>query len=143
MNVLSVLGGGLVRQAASPLPIATRHARDTVFSSYLEPAMKEWTALLLASMCAVAVSGAAAAAESEAAQPATTPRVGGSPADAEFRAVIQKSGDDFRAAKADCRSRPAAERNACLKEASDVLKKVRAEARATHEQAKKAGRVAK
>ena len=107
--------------------------------------MNKWKALLLAGVCTVGGGAAAAASPAEPgeARPAITARVGGSLADAEFRAAIQKSGDDFRAAKAACRSRPSAERSVCLKEANDTLKKTRANAKVVHEEAKKAERAEK
>ena len=112
--------------------------------------MKPWIALLLASVCSVAtaassVSSASSAATdpATAAKPDTVPRVGGSPADAEFRAVIQHSGDEYRAAKAQCRAGPSDQRSACLKDALDTLKKTRADAKTAHDEAVRAARAAR
>jgi hypothetical protein len=70
-------------------------------------------------------------------QPVTTPRVGGSPADAEFRAANEKALARYRDAKAACRSRPAAEQNACLHDARADLKTAQNVAKAAHDAAKR------
>jgi hypothetical protein len=69
-------------------------------------------------------------------QPVTTARVGGSPADAAYRQAIDKSGADFRAARAACRAKPRAERGACMNTARADLKHSREEAVAAHNAAR-------
>jgi hypothetical protein len=91
---------------------------------------------LVVSVClglaAAASAGAADAAASSPAMPATGVRVGGSPADAEFRAAQQKSGAEYRAARAACPKQPAPERAACIKAARDTLVRERTAAAAAH-----------
>jgi hypothetical protein len=70
-------------------------------------------------------------------QPVTTPRVGGSPADAEFRAANEKALARYRDAKVACRSRPSAEQNACIHDARADLKTAQKVAKAAHEVAKR------
>ena len=55
-------------------------------------------------------------------KPVTTVRVGGSPADAEFRDATQTAQTRYREAKAACKSRPSAERKSCLRDAKSELK---------------------
>jgi hypothetical protein len=69
--------------------------------------------------------------------PVTTPRVGGSPADAEFRAANEKALARYRNAKVACRSRPAAEQNVCLHDARADLKTAQNVAKAEHDAAKR------
>jgi hypothetical protein len=68
--------------------------------------------------------------------PVTTPRVGGSPADAAFRDAQQKSGAAFREARAACRTKPREERSACLTAARTQLKQARLDAKAKHDAAR-------
>lgn len=110
---------------------------------------KPSTPFLLAAACALALSAAPALSadapattSAEAARPATTPRVGGSPSDAEFRAVIQKSGDEYREKRRECGKLASGERGGCMKEAKATLDKERADAKAAHEEAKRAERAA-
>jgi opacity protein-like surface antigen len=100
---------------------------------------------LLAVLCTVALATPALAADpvpADANRPATTPRVGGSPADAEFRAVIQHSGDEYRQKRAACRKMASAEQRACLDDAKAALAKERADAKAAHDAATRAARAA-
>ena len=98
--------------------------------------------LLAATLVCAAFSGTVAAADArppaDASQPVTTPRVGGSPADAEFRAAQQASGKRYRDARASCRTQPSADRSACLKAARAELRQAQSEAKAAHDAAKKA-----
>jgi len=111
--------------------------------------MTQPTSFLLGALCALVLATPALAADApaqtptEAASPAFKTRVGGSPADAEFRAVIQKSGDEYREQRAACRARPSAERGECMKAAKDALAKQRADAKAAHEAAVRAERAAR
>jgi len=84
-------------------------------------------------------AGVAAEAEPPAdpSQPVTTARVGGSPADRDFRAATQSSGDRYREARAACRAKPTAERSACVSAAKSELKRARLEAKAAHDAAQK------
>ena len=107
---------------------------------------KSHPSFLFAGLCALALAAPVLAADpvpADVDRPVTTPRVGGSPADAEFRAVIQKSGDDYREQRAACRAKPSAERGDCLKAAKDALTKERADAKAAHEAAVRAERAAR
>jgi hypothetical protein len=92
--------------------------------------------LAIAVAFAITASGPASAADataaSDAARPATGVRVGGSKADAEFRAAQQKSGTAYRTARAACPKQPAVERATCIKAARDQLAKDRAAAAAAH-----------
>jgi len=98
--------------------------------------------LLAATLVCAAFSGPLAAADArppaDANKPVTTPRVGGSPADAEFRAAQQANGKRYRDARASCRSQPSADRSACMKTARAELRKAQSEAKAAHDAAKKA-----
>ena len=91
-------------------------------------------AAVLAVMPAVAADAKPPADPSK---PATTVRVGGSPADAEFRDATQKAQTHYREAKAACKSRPSAERSACVREAKAELKSEQAAAKAAHDAANK------
>ena len=73
-------------------------------------------------------------------KPVTTARVGGSPADQAFRTATQESGDRYRQARAACRSKPSAERSACVSAAKSELKRARLEAKAAHDAAQKTPR---
>ena len=99
-------------------------------------------ALAAATLLCAAFSGPLAAADAKApadiSKPVTTPRVGGSPADAQFRAAQQESGKGYQAARATCRAKPSAERTGCVTAAKTELKQAQAEAEATHDAAKKA-----
>ena len=70
-------------------------------------------------------------------KPVTTVRVGGSPADAEFRDANQKAQAHYREATAACKSRPSAERSACVRDAKAELKSAQAAAKAAHTAANK------
>jgi hypothetical protein len=83
-------------------------------------------------VASTAVWAADAVPASAPSRPVTAVRVGGSPADAAFRAAQQKSGADYRAARAACPKQPAAERATCIKAARDKLKEDRAAAAAAH-----------
>jgi len=93
--------------------------------------------MFLAAVLAAAGFSASAAdsAASDASKPAIGHRVGGSPADAEFRAAIQASGDSYRKARTECRTKKGDERSACLKEAKATMQSARAEAKAKHDAA--------
>ena len=96
----------------------------------------------LAVFLAVLTAGAAAAAAeaeppADPSKPVTTARVGGSPADRDFRAATQESGDRYRQARAACRAKPSAERSACVSAAKSELKQARLEAKAAHDAAQK------
>jgi hypothetical protein len=69
------------------------------------------------------------------AQPATSVRVGGSRADAEFRDATQQALARYREAAASCRTRPAAERRECIRAAKADLKTAQRVAKAAHESA--------
>ena len=71
------------------------------------------------------------------AKPVTTVRVGGSPADAEFRDANQKAQAHYREAPAACKSRPSAARSACVRDAKAELKSAQAAAKAAHTAANK------
>ena len=98
--------------------------------------------LVVATLLCAAFNGPLAAADAQTpadpAKPVTTPRVGGSPADAEFRAAQQAAGKTYRDARASCRTQPSGERSACLKTARAELRKAQSEARAAHDAAKRA-----
>jgi len=104
--------------------------------------MKNLPTLFGAALLCTAFSGPPAAADAkppaDASKPVTTPRVGGSPADAEFRAAQQESGKHYREARAACRKAPSAERTACMTAARTELRKAQAEAKTAHDAAKKA-----
>ena len=68
-------------------------------------------------------------------KPATTVRVGGSPADAEFRDASQKALARYREATARCRERPKAERGECVRSAKADLKTAQRVAKAAHDAA--------
>jgi hypothetical protein len=92
-------------------------------------------------LAACTISATALAAEAvppaDESKPVTTARVGGSPADRAFRAATQESGDRYRQARADCRTKPSAERSACVTAAKKELKRARLEAKAAHDAAQK------
>jgi len=69
------------------------------------------------------------------AQPATTVRVGGSRADAQFRDANQKALARYRQAAAGCSARPAAERRECLRGAKADLNTAQRVAKAAHDAA--------
>ena len=69
------------------------------------------------------------------AQPATTVRIGGSRADAQFRDANQKALTRYRQAAASCRTRPAAERRECVRGAKADLKTAQRVAKAAHDSA--------
>ena len=98
--------------------------------------------LVAATLLCAAFRGPLAAADAQppavATKPVTTPRVGGSPADAEFRAAQQASGKRYRDARASCRTQPSADRSACLKAARAELRQAQSEAKAAHDAAKNA-----
>ena len=99
-------------------------------------------AIAAATLLCAAFSGPLAAADAKApadtSKPVTTPRVGGSPADAAFRAAQQESGKRYSDARATCRTKPRAERGACMNAARADLKHARSEAKAAHDAAKAA-----
>ena len=98
-------------------------------------------ALPVAVLAALSIGASALAAEArppaDPSKPVTTARVGGSPADRDFRAATQESGDRYRQARAACRTKPAGERSACLSAARSELKRARLEAKAAHDAAQK------
>src|SRR5690349_15114113 len=100
------------------------------------------TLTLVAATLVCAFSGPLAAADgkppADAANAGTTPRVVGSPPDAEFRAAQQASGTAYRDARANCRTQPSGERSTCLKTARAELRKAQSEAKAAHDAAKRA-----
>lgn len=73
-------------------------------------------------------------------RPVTTVRVGGSPADAAFRATTQQAASSYREAMAACRTRPAGDRKECVREAKATLKSAQNEAKAAHDAARKPSR---
>ena len=81
-------------------------------------------------------SAADAKAPDDASKPVTTPRLGGSPADAVYREAIDKSGAAFREARTACRAKPRAERGACMNTARAELKHSREEAVTAHNAAR-------
>jgi len=95
-------------------------------------------AALLCAVCCTPLHAADARPPTDPAQPVTTPRVGGSPADAAFRAAQQESGKRYSDARATCRTKPRAERGACMNAARADLKHARSEAKAAHDAAKAA-----
>lgn len=103
--------------------------------------MKTLHMLLVAVLCSAAFGTPAMAADAlppaDQSLPVTTPRIGGSPADAAFREAQQKSGDEYRDARAACRAKPRAERSACYGAARAALKQAHAQAQAAHDAAKK------
>jgi len=93
---------------------------------------------LLAATLACATAWAAdATPPADASKPVTTARVGGSPADRDFRAAQEESGNRYRQARAACKARPAGERSACVTAARSELKRARLEAKAAHDAATK------
>lgn len=99
-------------------------------------------AIVALALLSVTLSGSpAVAAEAQPpadpSKPVTTARVGGSPADRDFRVAEQESGERYRAARAACRSRPSGERGACVSAARAALKQARLEAEAAHDAAMK------
>ena len=95
-------------------------------------------AALLCAVFSAPVWAADAKAPADPSRPVTTPRVGGSPADAAFRAAQQQSGKRYSEARAACRTKPAAERSACMNAARTELKQARSQAKAAHDAAKAA-----
>lgn len=103
--------------------------------------MTKSLALLLAATCVAAFSVPVVAADAtgiDPTRPDTTPRIGGSPADAAFRAAQQESAADYRAARAACKAQPRAQRGSCLNDARAALKHTRLDASAAHAAAQKA-----
>ena len=104
--------------------------------------MKNLPTLFGAALLCAAFSGPLAAADAtppaDTSKPVTTPRVGGSPADAEFRAAQQESGKHYREARSACRTKPTGERSACRTAARNELRKAQAGAKTAHDAAKKA-----
>jgi len=98
-------------------------------------------ALASAVLGAVLASPSALAAEAQPpadpSKPVTTARVGGSPADRDFRAAQQDSADRYRKARAECRAKAGEERSACTTAARAELKRARLEAKAAHDAATK------
>ena len=88
-----------------------------------------------------AASGMAAG--SDVNKPVVGPRVGGSPADAEFRAAIQKSGAEFRAARTACRAKASEERRSCVEGARSTMQATRAAATTKHDAAVAEARAAR
>ena len=90
----------------------------------------------LAAALGLLIAAPAAAADAKApadpSKPATTVRVGGSPADAEFRDANEKVHARYRDALASCRERPAAQRSACVRDAKAELRTAQRAAKATH-----------
>ena len=97
--------------------------------------------ICLALLAALSFSASAAAAEAgppaDQSKPVTTARVGGSPADQAFRTATQESGNRYREARAACRTKPSAERSACISAARSELRRARLEAKAAHDAAQK------
>jgi hypothetical protein len=96
-------------------------------------------------LLALALAGAPAfAAEAQPpadpSRPVTTARVGGSPADRDFRAAQQESGARYRVARAACKAGPSGERSACASAARAELKRARLDAKAAHDAATKKAR---
>ena len=89
---------------------------------------------LLASVWTTALA-AEAKPSADPAQPATSVRVGGSRADAEFRDATQNALARYRKSVASCRTRAAAERRECVRAAKADLKTAQRVAKAAHESA--------
>jgi hypothetical protein len=96
--------------------------------------------LLAATFLCGTARGAEAVPSADPSKPVTTARVGGSPADREFRAAQQESGNRYRDARAACKSRPTGERSACVSAARAELKRARDGAKAAHDAATKKAR---
>jgi hypothetical protein len=94
-------------------------------------------ALLAALSCGAPALAAEAGPPADPSKPVTTARVGGSPADQAFRTATQESADRYRQARAACRTKPSAERSACVSAAKSELKRARLEAKAAHDAAQK------
>ena len=104
--------------------------------------MTKKTLTILAAALLTAVLGAPAVAAdakppADPSKPVTTPRIGGSPADAAFRDAQQKSAAAYREARAACRAKPQAERAACMTAARAELKRARLDAKVAHDAATK------
>jgi hypothetical protein len=103
--------------------------------------MKTSHMLLVAVLCSAAFGTATLAADAlppaDQSQPVTTPRIGGSPADAAFRDAQRKSGDEYRDSRAACRAKPRSERSACYGAARAALKQTRRQAKVAHDAAKR------
>jgi hypothetical protein len=96
--------------------------------------------LLAALSIGTPTMGAEAVPPADQSKPVTTARVGGSPADQAFRTATQESAERYRAARTACRTKPSAERSACVSAARSELKRARLEAKAVpdaaHEKAR-------
>ncbi|MDQ6638077.1 MAG: hypothetical protein M3Z15_00225 [Pseudomonadota bacterium] len=96
--------------------------------------------LLAAWLGAAPVFAAEAQAPADPSQPVTTARVGGSPADRDFRAAQQASGERYRTARTACKAKAREERSACASAARSELKRARLEAKSVHDAAAKTRR---
>ena len=95
------------------------------------------SAVLGATLASASALAAEAQPPADPSKPVTTARVGGSPADRDFRAAQQDSADRYRKARAECRAKPSEERSACTSAARAELKRARLEAKAAHDAATK------
>lgn len=92
-------------------------------------------ALVAAVLCGIAFEMPAVAADTAASstdptKPMTTPRIGGSPAEAIFRDAQQKAANEYHGATAICRAKPRAERGSCMSTARATLKQAQSDAKA-------------
>jgi hypothetical protein len=104
----------------------------------MKPSTVSLLAALLCAAFATPLHAADAKPPADASQPVTTPRVGGSPADAAFRAAQQESGKRYSDARTACRTKARPERSACFSAARAELKRARSAAKAAHDAAKAA-----
>jgi hypothetical protein len=90
---------------------------------------------LLAATAASPAGAAEATPPSDPSKPVTTARVGGSPADRDFRAAQQEIAQRYRETRAACKARPSGERSACVSAARVDMKKAQLEAKTAHDAA--------
>ena len=119
----------------APPPHTTIAAPSSLREAFVTQSLQRlWLPLL----CAAALPALAAEALPPAApsKPVSTVRVGGSPADLAFRNAVQKSGDEYRAARAACAAGAKAERAGCQRTARATLRQQQQAARAAHDAAR-------
>ncbi len=95
--------------------------------------------LAVASALAIGLPAHAADAKPPAdpSRPVTTVRVGGNPADSDFRDANQKAIARYREATATCRAKQAGDRKECVRAAKADLRTAQVEAKAAHDAARK------
>ena len=106
----------------------------------LERAAAIVSVALAAALFAASAHGADAKPPADPAKPATTVRVGGSPADAEFRDANQKASARYREAVKTCRTKASPERGECIRAAKSDLKAAQRAAHDAHEAKEAAGK---